>query len=164
MVTLFSTQSPKSGQLCTFCIVLNYVLILVYVATIFYSLVRFRQISDVRSGGGREVGPHQFYKEMLRLHDSCIFSGWHDGAVVNYMIVVSLVGGMMVQQLALSPHSKMVPYEGRVFLCVVCMFFPFLPFRCSGCLPKSKDMQVRLIGHSKLPVGVNLVIDEWMYF
>lgn len=65
-------------------------------------------------------------------------------------------------ELALLPHSKKVLGSVFGFYCAVWRFSPCLRgvFSVySGSLPQSTDMQVRLIGHSKLPVGLNVVVN-----
>ncbi len=54
----------------------------------------------------------------------------------------------------LSARRSFVQYAGGGFLVSV-----WVPSGSSGLLPRSKDMQVRLIGDSKSPVGVNVSVN-----
>lgn len=61
--------------------------------------------------------------------------------------------------LALLPNSKKVLGSVFGFHCAVWRFPPCLRGEFSGSLSQSTDMQVRLIGHSKLPVGLNVIVN-----
>ena len=72
----------------------------------------------------------------------------------------------MVQWLALSPHSEKalgsIGSQGTsVWGLYVLLVSVWVLSRYSGFLPQSKNMQtrVRLFVHSKLPVGVNVIVD-----
>ncbi len=70
----------------------------------------------------------------------------------------------MVQWLALSPHSKKVVGSNpgcpglSVWSLHVLPVSAWVLSGCSGFLPPSKDMQARLIGVSKLSLGVNVSV------
>merc|ERR1712035_185044 len=73
-------------------------------------------------------------------------------------------GGTVVQWLALPPHSKKV--AGSILTWGLSVWsLHVLPVPAwvlsgySGFLPQSKDMHVRLIGDSKLSVGVNVRVN-----
>lgn len=74
---------------------------------------------------------------------------------------------MVLKWLALSPHSmKVLVFDSLagVFLSLHALPVPvWAPSRCSGLLPQSKHMHVRLISDFKLPVGVSesLIVKGW---
>ena len=68
----------------------------------------------------------------------------------------------VVHWLAQLPHNKKVLGSVIGSYCAVWRFSPCLRgviAGYSGPLPQSKDMQVGLIGHSKLPVGLNVIVN-----
>lgn len=59
-------------------------------------------------------------------------------------------------------HSKnhlVIAWSFEIFLCGICMFFS-MPLGFLWVLPQSKQMYIRLIGHSKLIIGVNVLAQD----
>lgn len=59
--------------------------------------------------------------------------------------LIFLVGGTVVQQISLLPHSSMVPgsiLSSSYYLCKVSHAFPMSVWVSSGLLPRPKDMAV----------------------